>query len=193
MSTDEMEKYRNQDRQEEAGTCIMGEMRRDREKGLPNDVDGLIDHYRHEVRKGQEAYDGLLKELNMLRGTKQIVERLSGEIQKMKKRAQEAEGELTIIKGIGNTSPEMKSLKAEVEALKQQLHTDSEKYKKENNDLYNRIADALEVNESHQKLNGKLQERLTELEQNNIELHAENKKMHNHLDEQLDKARKSGM
>ena len=41
--------------------------------------------------------------------------------------------------------------------------------------------------------NGKLQERLTELEQENIELHAENKKMHNHLDKQVDNARKSGM
>ena len=82
------------------GKCVMGEMRKDREGELPNDVDGLIDHYRHEVRKGQEAYDGLLKELNMLRGTKQIVERLSGENQKMKKRAQEAEGELSILKGI---------------------------------------------------------------------------------------------
>ena len=40
---------------------------------------------------------------------------------------------------------------------------------------YNRIAEALEVNESHQKMNGKLQERLTELEE-------ENKKMHEHFD-----------
>ena len=186
MSIDEMDKYRDKDRQEEAGICIMGEMRKDREGEVPNDVDGLIDHYRHEVRKGQEAYDQLLKELTMLRGTKQIVERLSGENQKMKKRAQEAEGELTIIKGIGNTSPEMKSLKAEVEALKQQLHVDREKYKKENNDLYNRIADSLEVNESHQKFNGKLQERLTELEE-------ENKKMHDHIKKQVDGARKAGM
>ena len=109
--------------------CIMGEMRKDREKGLPNDVDGLIDHYRHEVRKGQEAYDELLKEVNMLRGTKQVVERLSAEFKKMKKRAQEAETETILVKGIGINSPEMKSLKAEVEALKQQLHVDSEKYK----------------------------------------------------------------
>ena len=173
--------------------CIMGEMRKDREKGLPNDVDGLIDHYRQEVRKGQEAYDELLKEVNMLRGTKQIVERLSSEVRRMKKRAEEAETETILVKGIGINSPEMKGLKSEVEALKQQLHVDSEKYKRENNDLYNRIADALEVNESHQKFNGKLQERLTEVEQENIELHAENKKMHNHLDKQLDNARKSGM
>ena len=59
----ELEKYREADRQQEAGTCIMGEMRKDREGAVPNDVDGLIEHYRHEVRKGQEAYDQLLKEL----------------------------------------------------------------------------------------------------------------------------------
>ena len=155
MSRDEMEKYRDKDRLEEAGTCIMGKMRKDREGGVPNDVDGLIDHYRHEVRKGQEAYDGLLKELNMLKGTKLIVESLS--------------------------------------TKNKRLQDELDRVKKENNDLYNRVADALEVNESHQKLNGKLQERLTELEQENIELHAENKKMHNHLQEQVDNARKSGM
>ena len=80
----------------------------------------------------------------------------------------------------------MKSLRSEVEALKQQLHTDREKYKRENNDLYNRVADSLEVNESHQKTNGKLQERLTELEE-------ENKKMHDHINQKIDAARKSGM
>ena len=155
MSTNEMEKYRNKDRQEEAGTCIMGELRKDREKGLPNDAAGLIDHYRHEVRKGQEAYDELLKELNMLRGTKLIVESLS--------------------------------------TKNKHIQDELDRIKKENNDLYNRISDALEVNESHQKLNGKLQERLTELEQENIELQAENKKMSNHLEKQVDNARKSGM
>ena len=35
-----------------------------------------------------------------------------------KKKRQEAEGELTIIKGIGNTSPEMKALKTEIKNLK---------------------------------------------------------------------------
>ena len=130
------------------GKCIMGEMRKDREGGLPNDVDGLIDHYRHEVRKGQEAYDQLLKELNMLRGTKVIVESLS--------------------------------------TKNKRLQDEIDRIKKENNDLYNRIADALGVNESHQKLNGKLQERLTELEE-------ENKKRHEHLNKQVENARKSGM
>ena len=165
----------------------MGEMRKDREKGLPNDVDGLIDHYRHEVRKGQQAYDELLKEVNMLRGTKLIVENLSTDLVKMRKRAQEAEGEMSILKGI-----ETNRVK-EAQAKSNQLQNEVDRFKKDNNDLYNRIADALEVNESHQKSNGKLQERLTELEQENIEMHAENKKIHNHLQERIDNARKSGM
>ena len=53
-------------------------------------------------------------------------------------------------------------------------------------ELEEALANALEVNESHQKLNGKLQERLTELEE-------ENKKMHEHLNKQVENARKSGM
>ena len=48
------------------------------------------------------------------------------------------------------------------------------------------LANALEVNESHQKLNGKLQERLTEVEE-------ENKKIHDHLNKRIESARKSGM
>ena len=48
------------------------------------------------------------------------------------------------------------------------------------------LANALAVNESHQKLNGKLQERLTEVEE-------ENKKMHDHLNKRIESARKSGM
>ena len=55
------------------------------------------------------------------------------------------------------------------------------------------LANALEVNESHRKFNGKLQMRIIELEQDNLELHAENKKMHNHLDERVNAARKGGM
>ena len=148
----EMEKYREADRAEEAGVCVMGEMRKDRE------FEKEIDYHRY----WKDMYE------------------------KEHKLRQEAEGETTIVKGIGQNSPEMKTLKLEVEALKQQLHTDREKYKRENNDLFNRIADALEVNESHQKINGKLQERLTELEE-------ENKKMHEHLNQQVEDARKSGM
>jgi len=88
----EMEKYRDADRAEEAGVCVMGEMRKDREED-PTD----------KIKELEEA-----------------------------------------------------------------------------------LANALAINESHQKLNGKLQERLTELEE-------ENKKMHEHLTKQVENARKSGM
>ena len=95
----ELERYRNEDRQQEAGVCIIGEMKKDRES--------------------------------------------------------ESESEL-------------------------------DRTKRDNNDLYNRVAELIEVNESHQKMNGKLQERLTELEE-------ENKKMHDHLNKKIDSARKAGM
>ena len=81
------------------------------------------------------------------------------ELQVMKRRAQEAEGELSILKGI-----ETNRVKEAQDAL----------------------ANSLEVNESHRKLNGKLQERLTELEE-------ENKKMHDAFDKQIDGARKAGL
>jgi len=121
----ELEKYREEDRQQEAGVCIMGEARKDREESnwFPDGV------------TFQEKYE------------------------KEHKLRQEAEGELTILKGI-----ETNRVKESQDAL----------------------ANALEVNESHQKLNGKLQERLTELEE-------ENKKMHAKLDERIDCMRKSGM
>jgi hypothetical protein len=43
-----------------------------------------------------------------------------------KKKRQEAEGELTIIKGIGNNSPEMKALKKENEEVKAELAREKE-------------------------------------------------------------------
>ena len=85
-----------------------------------------------------------------------------------------------------NTLEGTKRIVIDLSKEKIELRRELDRVKKENNDLYNRIADALEVDESHQKLNGKLQERLTELEE-------ENKKMHEHLNKQVENARKSGM
>ena len=47
------------------------------------------------------------------------------------------------------------------------------------------LANALAVNESHQKLNGKLQERVTELEE-------DNKKLAHQIEDRVNKMRKSG-
>ena len=68
----------------------------------------------------------------------------------------------------------------------QQMQKELDRVKQENNDSFNRIAELCEVNERHQEINGKLQVHLTELEE-------ENKKMHDHLNKQVENARKSGM
>ena len=49
------------------------------------------------------------------------LEKLIEENKKLKKRVEEVQGENTIIKGIGNNSPEMKNLKEEVISLNAQL------------------------------------------------------------------------
>tara|TARA_R100001594_G_scaffold138816_1_gene182704 strand:+ start:1969 stop:2370 length:402 start_codon:yes stop_codon:yes gene_type:complete len=57
-----------------------------------------------------------IKRLNDDRGSLDLtlrIEELERENKKLKKRAEEAEGENTIIKGIGNNSPEMKKLQEE--------------------------------------------------------------------------------
>ena len=97
----ELEKYREEDRQQEAGTCIMGEMRRDRE----------------EFELGpREQIEALKKELDFERECSQ-----AGylENKQLLKRAQEAEGELSIVKTITiDSSPEMRDAKKEIKNLK---------------------------------------------------------------------------
>ena len=103
----------------------------------------------------EEYYQGISKVIsleNQLDGNKQIIEELSTKLIAMKKRAQEAEGENTIIKGIGNNSPEMKALKTKV------------------NELQGTLGSAQDINDNHQRYNGKLQTRLTEVEEDNKKL-----------------------
>jgi len=197
----ELEKYRDADRQEEAqriftqqenkelkeeqqGVCITAAMRKDR--SYPDLTDVL-------AIENNKLKTELSETKVVLKGTKGIVKEYHRDLVALKKRVQEAETETILVKGIGMNSPEMKSLKSEVEALKQQLHTDRNEYqthleeaKRTIKNLETRLAESLEVNESHQKLNGKLQERLTDVEE-------ENKKFHDHLDKQIDGARQSGL
>ena len=53
---------------------------------------------------------------------------------------QEAEGETTIVKAIGQNSPEMKAAKLKIEELQKSM----DRLRKENSELYNRIADLTE-------------------------------------------------
>ena len=93
---------------------------------------------------------------------------LQVENRKLKKRAQEAEGELTIIKGIGSNSPEMKALQARV------------------NELEGRLGSAQDINDEHQRYNSKLQTRLTEVEE-------DNKKLSYQIEDKVAQLRKSGL
>ena len=95
---------------------------------------------------------------------------------------QEAETETILVKGIGINSPEMKAANLKIEEMRKEL----DRVKLENNNLFTRVADALEVNEYHQRLNGKLQVRITELED-------DNKKLADQVYDQVEKARKAGM
>ena len=121
-----------------------------------------------------------------------------------KKRAQEAEGELSILKGIGNTSPEMKLLQTEIKALKQQLHTDGDEHqkeldriKKENNDCYNKIADLTEGAKSKDYFRDPDYKYLIDenrrLEEEKNELLTDNKKLAAQVEDKMNQLRKSGM
>ena len=93
------------------------------------------------------------------------MEKVEEENKKLKKRAEEAEGENTIIKGIGNNSPEMRALEVKVK-------------------------EAREINKLHQELNGKLQTRLTEVEEDNKKLSAQ---ISDYIKKHEDKFRKAGL
>ena len=83
------------------------------------------------------THEGLWNELKL----QKQVKFLQAKCRKAGKRIREVEGEISIIKGIGNNSPEMKALQKRVKELE-------------------------EINKLHQELNGKLREEL-DLEKKN--------------------------
>jgi len=56
-----------------------------------------------------------------------------------------------------------------------------------------RIQELESISESHQKLNGDLRREITALEQEKLELHLDNKKLSQQVEDSLDRLRKSGM
>ena len=104
----------------------------------------------------------------------------------LKKRVEEAEGELAIIKGIGNKSPEMEALKKENNDLAKMIDITREeaqviqlKADKQITELQNRLYSAEEVNQAHQKLNGELRK---DNEQNRELLRESVKELADHKD-----------
>ena len=106
---------------------------------------------------------------------------------------QEAETETILVKGIGMNSPEMKAAKQQIKELQDSL----DRFKKENNDLYNKIADLTEVAQSKDYFRDPDYQYLIEenqrLEQERNELLVVNKKLNRDAEEKLDRARKAGL
>ena len=89
----------------------------------------------------------------------------------LKKRAQEAEGETSIVKGIGMNSPEMKEAKETIKELRQ------------------RISELLAISKSHQNLMGKQIVENQELKKDNKALA---KQIDDYFNARLNKTRKAG-
>ena len=106
------------------------------------DLSDLIEQHKREIWEYKKKEMQWIRDKNQLDGNKRIVEELSAQIIELRKKIREAEGETSLVKAVGMNSPEMR-------------------------EMQKRLAEALEIDESHQILNGKLQERLTEVEHDN--------------------------
>ena len=164
-----------------------------------DDITILVEQHAKEIWALKQELSKASQELTVLHGTKGVVVSLSNELtrmrkraevaeknrpldtmdevayrelqsenEKLKKRAHDAEGETSIVKAIGTNSPEMKELKARIK------------------ELDNSLAIALEINESHQRYNGKLQTRLTEVEE-------DNKKLSHQVEDKIGMLREKGL
>jgi hypothetical protein len=125
----------------------------------PQDLTLLIEQHQKDIWEWKQKESQWIRDKNQLEGNKQIIAELTTKMIEMgkanldlKKRAQEAEGETTIVKGIGMNSPEMRAAQAKIKELESTL------------------ASAQDINDNHQRYNGKLQTRLTEVEEDNKKL-----------------------
>ena len=170
----ELEKYRDADRQEEAEKIPLTESQKSQEELEP-------------IAKGVCITAALKKD----RTYPDLTEVMAIENEKLKKRAQEAEGELSILKGI-----ETNRVK-EAQAKSNQLQDELDRFKKENNDLYNKIADlteSLKSKDYFEKPDYKfLVDENHRLEQQYLEVMADNKKLAAQIENKIDLMRRSGM
>ena len=135
-----------------------------------SDLTFLVEQHAKEVWALKQELSKSSEEITVLRGTKDVVMRLSNELVRVKKQAQEAGGETSLAKVMN--SPEMRAAQGRVKRLDDSL------------------ANALEINESHQRYNGKLQIRVGELEKDNRML---SKQISDYIKKHEDRFRKAGL
>ena len=114
--------------------------------------------------------------------------------EKEHKLRQEAEGELSIIKTTSVTnSPEMRDANGKIKELQDSL----DRFKKENNECYNRIADLTETLNSKDYFKDPDYKHLVDenhrLEQQYLEVMADNKKLAQQVEDKVKELRKSGV
>ena len=143
------------------------------------DLTALILQHKKEIWEWKQKESQWLDDRVALNGNKRIVEELATKIVEigkvnldLKKRVQAAEGETSIVKAVGSNSPETKELQARVKQLDDSL------------------ANALEINESHQRYNGKLQREVSELKEDNKKL---SQQINDHIRNREDTLRKAGL
>ena len=104
-------------------------------KEFPNKTYKELEKYRNADRN-EEAQQIFIQQENEEFKDNQIKESWKDKYDLEHRLRQEAETETILIKGIGMNSPEMKAARQKIEELQKEI----DRIKKENNDLYNRIA-----------------------------------------------------
>jgi len=104
---------------------------------------------------------------------------LTLQVEKLKKRVEEAEGEVTIIKGIGINSPEMKALQKSVKEKDELIQ-----------ELRMRIRDMLLISEQHRSILGA---EITDRKRLEKEVRDLKVQMSEYMSVRVDSARKSGV
>jgi hypothetical protein len=104
-------------------------------KEFPNKTYRELEKYRDADRQ-EEAQQIITQQENEELKENQFTESWKDKYDLEHRLRQEAETETILIKGIGINSPEMRAAKQKIEDLQQEL----DRVKKENNELYNKIA-----------------------------------------------------
>ena len=105
-------------------------------KEFPNKTYRELEKYRDADRQ-EEAQQIITQQENEELKDNQIKESWKDKYDLEHRLRREAEGETTIVKAIGQNSPEMKAAKQKIEELQNSM----DRLRKENSELYNRIAD----------------------------------------------------
>jgi len=124
----------------------------------------LIESHEKDIWEWKQKESQWIKDKNQLEGNKKIIEELSSKI------VQIGKGEPSLAKIMN--SPEMRKAQDRVKRLDDSL------------------ANALEINESHQRYNGKLQIQVAELKEDNKKL---SQQISDYIKKHEDKFRKAGL